>query len=96
MAGVNDSYVNETKKSPVSSYNLISNHFHENFREKSFKMKRNLDSSEKHKNKLTNGNGGMIIQLRAAIFEIIRNTGSLNGFHLSSILAVFMRFSSLI
>ena len=45
------------KKSTVSSYNLISNHFHAKLQGK----------------QLTNGHGGMIIQFRAAIFERIRN-----------------------
>ena len=45
----------------------------QNLREDSFEMKRNLNSSESARINLTNGHGGMTIQLRAAIFKRIRN-----------------------
>ena len=46
----------------------------QNLRENSFEMKQNLNSSESARiNLVTNGHGGMIILLRAAIFERIRN-----------------------
>ena len=44
----------------------------QNLRENSFEIKQNLNWS-KMQNKLTDGQGGMIIQLRAAIFERIKN-----------------------
>ena len=96
------SYLNETKKKTtilsIRAYNLISNHFHANFNgikrnRAKFKVIRN------RKNKLTDRHGGMIIQLRSAIFERIPkcpNTGISNCFNSSSIIAVFMCFSSLI
>ena len=37
------------------------------------KRKTKFELKRKRKNKLTNGHGGVIIQLRAAIFERIRN-----------------------
>ena len=43
----------------------------ENLRENSRKIK--FKFNRKHKNKLTNSHGGVIIQLRAATFERIRN-----------------------
>ena len=54
--------------------------------------------NRKRKNKLTNGNGGVIIQLRAAIFERIRNA-QINAVQIVSIFLVsdvFLRSSSLI
>ena len=67
------SYLNETKKSSVSSYNLISNHFHAKLQGKQLRNEAKFKFIRKLKNKLTNGHGGMIIQLRAAIFERTRN-----------------------
>ena len=61
------------QKSTVSSYNLISNHFHAELKEKQLRNEAKFKFIRKHKNKLTNGHGGMIIQLRAAIFERIWN-----------------------
>ena len=49
--------------STVNSYNLISDHFHAKLKGK----------------QLTDGHGGIIIQLRAAIFEGIRN-GQIQAF----------------
>ena len=48
----------------------------QNLRENSFEIKRNkakFKLIQKSKNKLSNGHGGMIIQLRADIFERIQN-----------------------
>ena len=61
------------KKSTVNSYNLISNHFHAKLKGKQLRNEAKFKFIRKRKNKLTNGHGGMIIQLRAAICEIIRN-----------------------
>ena len=61
------------KKSIVSSYNLISYHFHTKFKGKQSQNKTNFKLNRKRKNKLTNDQGGVIIQLRAAIFERIQN-----------------------
>ena len=47
--------------------------FLQNLRENSFEIKQNLNWSKSARNKLANGHGGLIIQLRAAIFERIRN-----------------------
>ena len=60
-------------KSTVDSFNLISNHSYTNLRENMFEIKRNSNWPKKRKNKLTNGQGGTISQLWAAIFERIRN-----------------------
>ena len=65
------SYLNETKK--ISSYNLISNHFHAKLKRKQCRNVAKFKFTWKRKNKLTNGHGGMIIQLRVAICEIIWN-----------------------
>ena len=68
------SYLKETKKtSTVNSYNLISYHFHTKSKGKEPQTKTKFKLNRKHKNKLTNGHGGVIIQLRAAIFERIWN-----------------------
>ena len=61
------------KKSTVNSYNLISYHFHTTSEGKQPQNKTKFKLNRKHKNKLTNGHGGVIIQLRAAIFDRIRN-----------------------
>ena len=87
------------KKSTVVSYNLISYHFHTKFKDKQPENKTNFKLNRKRKNKLTNGHGGVIIQLRAAIFERIRNAqnkGCTNCFHFSPVSDVFKRSSSLI
>ena len=73
QVGFFHSYLNNTKKSTVNSYNLISNHFHIKLKEKQLRNAAKFKFIRKRKNKLTNGHGGMIIQLRAAIFERIRN-----------------------
>ena len=52
---------------------LISNNFHAKLKGKQLRNKEKFKFIRKRKNKLTNGHGGMIIQLRAAIFERIRN-----------------------
>ena len=61
------------KKSTVNSYNLILYHFHTKSKGKQPYNKTKFKLNRKRKNKLTNGHGGVIIQLRAAIFERIRN-----------------------
>ena len=61
------------KKTSVNSYNLISNHFHANLKGKQLWNEAKFKFLRKRKNKLTNGHGGMIIQLQDAIFENIRN-----------------------
>ena len=61
------------KQSTVSSYNLISNHFHAKLQEKQLWNKAKFKLIRKCKNKLTNSHGGMIIQLWAANFGRIRN-----------------------
>ena len=62
------------KKSTVNSDNLISkNHFHAKLKGKQLRNEAKFKFIRKRKNKLTNGHGGMIIQLGAAIFERIRN-----------------------
>ena len=73
------------KKSIVNSYNLISNHFQgkQLWNKVKFKLIR------KRKNKLTNGRGGMIIQLQATIFERIRN------FQIQALQIVFISLLSL-
>ena len=60
------------KKSTVNSYNLISNHCHAKLKGKQLRNEAKFKFIRKHKNKLTNGHGGMI-KHRAAIFERIRN-----------------------
>ena len=60
-------------KSTVSSYNLISNHFHAKLKGKQLWNKVKFKLIRKRKNKYTNGQGGMIIQFWAAIFERIWN-----------------------
>ena len=67
------SYLNETKKSTANSYNLISCYFLAKSKGKQLWNKTKFKLIPKLKNKLTNGHGGMIIQLRAVIFEKIRN-----------------------
>ena len=68
------SYLNEMKKkSTVSSYNLISDHFHAKLKGKQLRNEAKFKLIRKRKNKLTNGHGGKIIQLRAAIFKRVRN-----------------------
>ena len=62
------------KKSTVNSYNLISYHFHTKSKGKQPLNKTKFKLNRKRKNKLTNGHGGVIIQLRVAIFDRIRNT----------------------
>ena len=71
MAGV--AKRNEKKKSTVNSYNLISNHFHAKLKGKRLQNEAKFKFIQKRKNKLTNGHGGMIIKLRAVIFERIRD-----------------------
>ena len=92
-------------KSTVDYFNLISNHSYTNLRENMFEIKRNSNWPKKRKNKLTNGQGGTISQLWAAIFERIRNVQIQDFqtvffffffFFLSSVIAVCMRFPSLI
>ena len=61
------------KKSIVVSYNLISYHFHAKSKGKQPLNKTIFKLNRRRKNKLTNGHGEVIIQLRAAIFERIRN-----------------------
>ena len=61
------------KQSAVSSYNLISNHFHANIKGKQLRNEAKFKLIRKRKNKHTSGHDRMIIQLRAAIFERIRN-----------------------
>ena len=61
------------RKSTINSYNLISNHFHAKRNGKQLCNKAKFKLIQMRKNKLTNGQGEMIIKLRAAIFEIIRN-----------------------
>ena len=61
------------KKSTVNSYNIISNHFHAKLKRKQLRNEVKFKFIRKRKNKLTNGHGGVIIQLRAAIFERIGN-----------------------
>ena len=54
------SYLNETKKkSTVSPYNLISNHFHAKLNEKQLRNEGKFKFIRKRKNKLTNGQGGI-------------------------------------
>ena len=86
------------KQSTVNTYSSISSHFHTKLKGKHLRKAAEFKFIPKRKNKLANGHGGKIIQLRAVIFEGIRNDqiGSSNCFHLSSIIVVFMRFSSLI
>ena len=82
------------KKSTVNSYNLISNHFYAKLKGNQLRNEAKFKFIRKRKNKLTNGHGGMIIQLRATIFERIRNV-QIQALQ-ASIIAVFMRFSYLI
>ena len=56
------------KNSTVDSYNLISNNFHANFKGEQLWNKTKFKLIRKRNNNFTNGQGGMIIQLRAAIF----------------------------
>ena len=66
--------MNETKKYQLSILIiLISNHFHAKLKRKQLWNKAKFKLIRKSKNKLTNGHGGMIIQLRADIFERIQN-----------------------
>ena len=60
-------------KSTVNSYSLISYHFHAKSKGKQLWNKTKFKLIWKHKNKLNNSHGRMIIQLGAAIFERIRN-----------------------
>ena len=61
------------KISTVNSNNVISNHFHAKPKGKQLRNEAKFKFTRKRKNKLTNGHGGMIIQLRATIVERIRN-----------------------
>ena len=61
------------EKNKLSIHNLISYHFHTKSKGKQPSNKTKFKLKGKRKNKLTNGHGGVIIQLRAAIFERIRN-----------------------
>ena len=60
-------------KSTVSSYKLISYHFHTTSKGNQPWSKTKFKLNRKCKNNLINGNGGVIIKLRAATFERIRN-----------------------
>ena len=80
---------NEKKKSTVNSNNLISNHFHAKLKGKQLRNEAKFKFIRKRKNKLTNGHGGMIIQLRVAIFERIRNV------QIQALQTVFICFLSL-
>ena len=74
MAGTSVfSFIPQGNEKTVNSYNLISYHFHTKSKGKQPLNKTKFKLNRKRKNKLTNGHGGVIIQLRAAIFERIRN-----------------------
>ena len=61
------------KNSTVSSYNFISYYFHAKAKGKQLWNKTKFKLIGQGKNKFANDHGGMIIKLRAAIFERIRN-----------------------
>ena len=57
------------KKSTVNSYDLISNHFHAKNKGKQLWNNAKFKLIQNHKNKLTNGHGGIIIQLADSLFN---------------------------
>ena len=61
------------KKSTANSYDLISNRFLAKIKGNQILNEAKFKLIWRRKNKLTNGHGGMIIQLRAAVFKRIRN-----------------------
>ena len=82
------------KESTVSSYNLISNHVHAEFKGKQFLNKAKFKLIQKHNNKLQRSwrNDYLTPSCHLWKYPKCSNTGSSNCFHLSSIIAISMHF----